>query len=804
MTAALPADLAIHSDGEHLILPPQLDQRELESIIRCKPDILANLRSSQMDEAGFYTTLPGSIYRELQAAPWVAISIQTTASTRFGSPERISSGTFIGSQSWLAYRASHLGAVAKTQPRIRVLSLYTDHLGACTWDLDALSPHDRQRLFNVALDNKIVVAHNAGLDLSWLFLETTARPVFVFDTMLLIRQVQPETLLRPFKLAVHGDESSQARCKKLIIQEDGGPSAALDWIAECLQVTTPDSSYEQHTSWGVSILSAQHRQHAAATVTLPLRILNFLFPGIGVDQMRSLIECQYPWYMPYARSLVRLAEAHVRGVPLDADAAEKLSADLTESLRQAADDLVQVPEFARLRDQLLDPDAGEIAVQKAALAEYVANNGIALPKTTTGLPCTTKQAGKVEGVSILPAWSLLNTIQKCKSGLRVIRQYQKAAANDGRVHSLFTFETATGRTISSAPTVQNIPRDPLFRGLIKAGRGNLILSADYAAIELRIAAVLAERAITDVRRRIDQGLIDNWFMIQVIEGLNATDSLRCPPEPDQYSPDWLEQAMASVAQRVLRREEQTMAAVFRRGLDPHLVTALGMAKRQGKIAFVESPIAWLDAQDQQGRHELKIRLQDDRQKAKPSNFGLLYGMTPDGLYHHGVENYGLSWSPEDARQARNAWFQLYPEFRLWHWHTRYLQTRSLTKRTCLLWDSFDRKLVNPQRDIKLYETSTLTGRPFSILQDHWQALAYQDQGSGADMLAHAIAALPEDVASMLLMPVHDELVFEVPANEIDGVRRIVVETMIQAADTVLGGMVPVEVEPVVGETWGKA
>jgi len=179
-------------------------------------------------------------------------------------------------------------------------------------------------------------------------------------------------------------------------------------------------------------------------------------------------------------------------------------------------------------------------------------------------------------------------------------------------------------------------------------------------------------------------------------------------------------------------------------------------------------------------------------------------MTADGLHIHGVEIYGLSWSREEAHQARNAWFQLYPEFRLWHWHTRELQTRSLTKSTCVLWDSYDRKLVNPQRDIKLYETSMLTGRPFSILHDHRQALNYQDQGTGADILANAIAALPEDVAAMMLMPVHDELVFEVPSTEIGEVRRIVVDTMTQAADAVLGGMVPVEVEPVIGDVWGKA
>jgi DNA polymerase-1 len=803
MTSSLPGDLAIHSDGEHLILPRQLDRREIESIIQYKSDVLADLHSCQMDEAGFYTTLSGSTYQELQAVPWVVIKVETTAPTRFSTPERVSSGTFIGSQTWMAYRASHPDAIPKTKPRIRVLSLYADHLGACAWDLDALSPDDRQRLISVVLDNKIVVAHNAGLDLSWLFLETAARPAFVLDTMLLIRQVRPEALLRPLKFSLHGDEGSQAQCKRLIIQENGGPSASLDWIAECLKVPTPDSSYQRHTSWGVSILSAQHRQYAASTVTLPLRILTFLFPDVGIGQMQSLIECEYPWYIPYATSLIRLAEAHVRGVPVGADAAEKLSADLTASLIQAADDLGRIPEFARLHDQLLDSAAGETAAQKTALAEYVAKNGIALTETRLGVPCTTKQAGKVEDVSNLPAWNLLHTVQKCKSGWRVVRQYQKAAANDGRVHSLFTFEAATGRSVSNTPTVQNIPRDPRFRGIIEARPGNLILSVDYAAIELRIAALLAERAISDVRRRIEQGLIDSRFMIQVMEGLNATEPLRCPPEPDRYSPDWLEHAVPSVAQRVLRSEVQAMTAVFRRGLDPHLVTALDMAKRQGKIDFVGNPIAWLETLDQQTRHELKTRLHDDRQKAKPSNFGLLYGMTSDGLYNHGIENYGLSWSREEARQARNAWFQLYPEFRLWHWHTRYLETRPITKSTCLLWNSFDRKLINPQRDMKLYETSTLTGRPFSILQNHRDAVNYQDQGTGADILAHAIAALREDVAAMLLMPIHDELVFEIPANAIDEVRRNVVETMTQAADTVLGGTIPVEVETSIGETWGK-
>jgi hypothetical protein len=46
-------------------------------------------------------------------------------------------------------------------------------------------------------------------------------------------------------------------------------------------------SYQQHTSWGVSTLSAQHRQYAASSVTLPLRVLEFLFPDIGINRMKS-------------------------------------------------------------------------------------------------------------------------------------------------------------------------------------------------------------------------------------------------------------------------------------------------------------------------------------------------------------------------------------------------------------------------------------------------------------------------------------------------------------------------------------
>jgi DNA polymerase I len=42
----------------------------------------------------------------------------------------------------------------------------------------------------------------------------------------------------------------------------------------------------------------------------------------------------------------------------------------------------------------------------------------------------------------------------------------------------------------SKPNVQNIPRDPAYRRCIRPSAGRVLVKADYAQIELRIAAQL--------------------------------------------------------------------------------------------------------------------------------------------------------------------------------------------------------------------------------------------------------------------------------------------------------------------------
>jgi len=786
MTYCVLPGIAIHSSIESVILPVGCSEADVASITEHKAQILATLRANQMDPAGFYKTLPAAIHQEMQAASWVVLDLMTTAETRYSLPERLSARkTCVGPETWQAYRAANPGTRVNTRPRMRILSIYTPTLGTCAWDLDALTPEESQRLFRAALENKILVAHNAGVVLSWLFFETSARPKFVLDSMLLVRQLRPETLLRPFKMAASGDEGAPMRAQKLIKQARGAPAASLEWVATSLRLPVPDVSYANHTSWGVSTLSPGHHTCATMSVELPLHIVRFLLSGSEVEEMPAVIQAKYPWYIPFSDSMVRLAEAHVQGVPFNMNASKELCAAYLAAIVQAADELVKIPEFALLYQELINPRAGESAELTMAFTKYAAANGIAVSQIEIGPLRTTNQAGRLSGADQLPAWNLLQTIKINKAGHRAVQQYQRAAAKDGRMHSLVTFVAATGRTTSIAPTLQNIPRDPRFRALVRARSGHLILAADYGAIELRIAAVLAERAISDLRQRIESGCNDSWFLGRITDGVHAQHTLRCPPEPKKMHLDWLEHAIPAVAQRVLRRDVQRMTSIFSRGLDPHLVTALDMDSRLGKIDCGRNPVEWLAAQGKQTQKDLKVRLHDQRQKAKPTNFGLLYGMSAEGLYTNGVDDYGLTWSMEEAAQSRHAWFSLYPEFRLWHWWTKFSQSRSIPPGTCMIWNFYEDKLINPGNNLKLFETTTLSGRPLRLLDEPRKALNYQDQGSGADILARAIAYLPDDVASMMLMPVHDELVFEVPQDESERVRVAVVETMTRAADEVL-------------------
>lgn len=705
---------------------------------------------------------------------------------------------------WQAYRAAHPDATLNSVPRARVLSLYTEALGHSVWHIDALKRDDRQMLFEAAVDRKILVGHNLGFDLSWLFGETTARPSFTLDTMILFRQIRPAVLLRPYRWAGFSDQIKREWAESLLRQYPRS-SNSMEYLAACAEMPLPEASFESAASWCVSALSTDHLAYAKSNLDRILQFLRFLFPGLSVEQMPGHIRDNHPWYVPFQTALVRLAEGHVRGAAFDLEAAGKLMTDLLAEIESASSEVASYQEFAGLKDQLKDPHSGETGDMKRALAAHAAANEITHPLIDSGkFDRRSLQALRRDQV---PVWPQLERLQSAKKAISTVEEYRDAARHDGRLHSLISFTTVTGRTSSSEPSLQNVPRDDRFRRLFEAQPGYVILAADYAAIELRIAAALANRAIADLRLRISSGE-DGWFMEQVGRGVRMRGNLPYPEDlPDGTQPtlQWRGAEIASVANAVLRRRTQVMAASLQQGLDPHLVTAADFARRSGALDFEGHPLQWVSALGQPNMQALKAKLTPERQSAKAANFGLLYGMTEQGLHASGISKFGLEWPREEASEARRSWFRLYPEFHLWHIWTKYCQAKKSEREKWRLWGFGEEKskLIVPRYDVRVFKTTTLMGRPLAALNELNAALNYQAQGTGADILASAIAALPEEIAAMMMMPVHDELVFEVPSGSADAIKTVVEATMITAAVDVLGPSIPVLVETSVGQTWSE-
>lgn len=191
-----------------------------------------------------------------------------------------------------------------------------------------------------------------------------------------------------------------------------------------------------------------------------------------------------------------------------------------------------------------------------------------------------------------------------------------------------------------------------------------------------------------------------------------------------------------------------------------------------------------------------------RQQAKAVNFGLLYGQKAEGLRDMGITNYGLSWTLKEARQACESWFNLYPEFRLHQWYVNEIEVQSFAPGGWVSWDNWQ-KLLRSDTVTRIYRTKTISDRPLVIFDGFTKALNYQNQGTGADILANAISCLPGEIAKLFCFPVHDELVFEVPDDQLNSVRDRVRAVMIESAQRVLGTEIPVSVETSVGQSWGK-
>jgi len=176
---------------------------------------------------------------------------------------------------------------------------------------------------------------------------------------------------------------------------------------------------------------------------------------------------------------------------------------------------------------------------------------------------------------------------------------------------------------------------------------------------------------------------------------------------------------------------------------------------------------------------------EQRSKAKMVSYGLAYGMEAYGLGQR------LAIPTEEASEILDAYFIAFPMVR-----------------------SFMDRVVNEAKERGYTETEfgrrrqipELASPNFRVRQAaERQAMNAPIQGLAADIFKVALVRLDaalEDGGfdSDLVLQVHDEVILEVPADELETITALTVDTMRSAADL----RVPLEVNVSVGKTWADA
>jgi DNA polymerase-1 len=247
--------------------------------------------------------------------------------------------------------------------------------------------------------------------------------------------------------------------------------------------------------------------------------------------------------------------------------------------------------------------------------------------------------------------------------------------------------------------------------------------------------------------------------VRTAEGRRIRAAFIAPPHSSVVSADY-----SQIELRIMAHlsGDQRLAEAFAHGEDVHRATA---AEIFGVTPLEVGP--------------------DQRRVAKVINFGLIYGMSAFGLAR------ALDLSRGAAQDYIDRYFARYPGV------ARYMEkTRNAAKIDGCVETVFGRRLWLP--DILAAQAGRRQGAERA-------AINAPMQGTAADLIKLAMIAVQgwidrEKLRAKLILQVHDELVLEVPDDELAGVRAALPPLMTGVARL----EVPLAVEVGVGANWDEA
>jgi len=176
---------------------------------------------------------------------------------------------------------------------------------------------------------------------------------------------------------------------------------------------------------------------------------------------------------------------------------------------------------------------------------------------------------------------------------------------------------------------------------------------------------------------------------------------------------------------------------------------------------------------------------EQRRKAKAINFGLIYGMSAFGLARQ------LHLGRNEAQAYIDRYFERYPGV------ADYMErTRATAHERGYVETLFGRRLYLPEINARNKQRQQAAERT---------AINAPMQGTAADIIKRAMLDVDHWLAAeapkvRLVMQVHDELILEVPEDDVDAVSPALCERMAGAAELA----VPLVVEAGSGRNWDEA
>lgn len=178
-----------------------------------------------------------------------------------------------------------------------------------------------------------------------------------------------------------------------------------------------------------------------------------------------------------------------------------------------------------------------------------------------------------------------------------------------------------------------------------------------------------------------------------------------------------------------------------------------------------------------------------RRRAKAINFGIIYGISAFGLANQ------LGIAREEASAYIKKYFERFPGIRA------YMdETRDFCRSHGYVTTLFGRKMYYP--DIKASNASV---RAFN----ERAAINARLQGTAADIIRRAMTRVEDALAAkklsaQMLLQVHDELIFEVPDNEVEATLPVVQHVMQDAPFPAVLLSVPLHVDARAANNWDEA